>query len=161
MAPSSDQASGEPLRYSNRRAGSQEILALLLMFSIPVVIIATRVRSGATVGPILLIALISALVGTWLALGRAAYELEVDETALRWRGLLGPWRSVPLASLTRVGQSGNSYWLELTGGPEVSVGTTRFGVSLSSLRRINIRAGEGLLPFLVALQKRVPGLELF
>jgi hypothetical protein len=159
-APPPDRGPGQPLHYSNRRADWRTAAGSLLFVVISVVVIANALRHGATFSPIFLVALIVPLIGVYQDLVRTAHELEVDGSTLRWRGLVGPWRNVPLAELRRVAQSGSSYWLELTNDPGVSVGAKGFGVSVTSSRRIRIRAGDGLLPFLVALREQVPGLEL-
>jgi hypothetical protein len=124
------------------------------------VVVASLLRDGATLNPLILILLVVPLVGVHQGLVRTAQELEVDGSTLRWRGLVGPWRSAPLSALRRVEQSENTYWLDLSNDLGVSVGTSGFPVSLASPRRIRVRAGAGLLPFLVALQERVPGLQL-
>jgi hypothetical protein len=159
-APPPDRGEGQPLHYRNRRADWRTAAGPLLFVVISAVIIGNALRHGATFSPVFLVALIVPLIGVYQDLARTAYELQVDGSTLRWRGLVGPWRNVPLAQLRRVAQSGSSYWLELTSDPGISVGVRGYGVSVSSPRRIRIRAGDGLLPFLVALRERVPGLEL-
>jgi hypothetical protein len=159
-APHPDGGPGQPLHYSNRSGDWRTAVWSLLFVVVSVVFIANALRHGATFSPFFLLFPIAPLVGVYQDLIRTANQLEVDGGTLRWRGLAGPWRNVPLSQLRRVTQSGSSYYLELTNDAGLGVGAKGFRVSVSSPRRIRIRAGDGFLPFLVALRERVPGLEL-